>query len=93
MAEIGDVARSSVEGARQQFQEQIDFLRRKLNLPSETWRDIQRAAHDRAFVVAGATKADLLHDLRKAVDQAVHGGLPGLISAGSPGSAAPGPGS
>ena len=74
MAEIGDVARSSVEGARQQFQEQIDFLRRKLNLPSETWRDIQRAAHDRAFVVAGATKADMLHDLRKAVDQAVHGG-------------------
>lgn len=74
MAKIGDVSRSSVEGARQQFQEQIDFLRRKLNLPSETWRDIQRAAHDRAFVVAGATKADLLHDLRKAVDQAVHGG-------------------
>lgn len=74
MADIGDVARSTVDGARQQFQEQIDFLRRKLNLPSESWRDIQSAAHDRAFVVAGATKADLLHDLRKAVDQAVKGG-------------------
>lgn len=72
--EIGDTARSTVDGVRQQFQEQIDFLRRKLNLPSESWRDIQSAAHDRAFVVAGATKADLLHDLRKAVDQAVKGG-------------------
>ncbi len=74
MAEIGNAARSTVDGVRQQFQEQIDFLRRKLNLPSESWRDIQSAAHDRAFVVAGATKADLLHDLRKAVDQAVKGG-------------------
>ena len=74
MADIGNAARSTVDGVRQQFQEQIDFLRRKLNLPSESWRDIQSAAHDRAFVVAGATKADLLHDLRKAVDQAVKGG-------------------
>ena len=74
MAEIGDVARSSVEGERQQFQEQIDFFRRKLNLPTETWRDIQRSAHDRAFMVAGATKADLLADLRKAVGEAVQGG-------------------
>ena len=74
VADIGDAARSTVDGVRQQFQEQIDFLRRKLNLPSESWRDIQSAAHDRAFVVAGATKADLLHDLRKAVDQAVKGG-------------------
>lgn len=74
MAEIGDAARSSVEGARQAFQEQIDFFRRKLNLPSEAWRDIQQAAHDRAFMVSGAAKADLLADLRKAVDQAVQGG-------------------
>lgn len=74
MAELGSVALSTVEGARQQFQEQIEFLRRKLNLPSESWRDIQRAAHDRAFMVAGAAKADLLADLRKAVDQAVQGG-------------------
>ena len=72
--EIGDTARSTVDGTRRQFQEQIDFLRRKLNLPSESWRDIQSAAHDHAFVVAGVTKADLLHDLRKAVDQAVQGG-------------------
>ena len=74
MAEIGDAALSTVKGARQQFQEQIDALRHKLNLPTESWRDVQRAAHDRAFVVAGAAKADLLHDLRLAVDKAVQGG-------------------
>ena len=65
---------AALDGVRQEFAEQIAFFRRKLNLPSETWRDIQRAAHDRAFMVAGAMKADLLADLRKAVDQAVQGG-------------------
>jgi len=74
MAELGTVARESINGARQQFAEQIAFFRRKLNLPSETWRDIERAAHDRAFMVAGAMKADLLLDLRKAVDQSIQGG-------------------
>ncbi len=49
------------------FQEQIDFFRTKLNLPTERWDDIWKGAHDRAFVVAGAMKADLLDDLRKAV--------------------------
>lgn len=67
-------ATETIDGARQQFTEQIDSLRKKLNLPSETWRDIQRGAHDRAFMVAGAMKADLLHDLRGAVDGAVQGG-------------------
>lgn len=47
--------------------EQIDFLRKKLNLPTEHWDDIKRAAHDRAFIVAGAQKADLLADLHQAV--------------------------
>lgn len=67
-------AKEAIDGARQQFTEQVDFLRKKLNLPSETWRDIQRGAHDRAFMVAGAMKADLLHDLRGAVDTALQGG-------------------
>ena len=49
------------------FQEQIDFFRAKLNLPTERWDDIWKGAHDRAFVVAGAMKADLLDDLRRAV--------------------------
>ncbi|WP_052166506.1 phage minor head protein [Methylobacter tundripaludum] len=53
------------------FQEQVDFFRKKLNLPTEHYDDIIGAAHDRAFVVAGAAKADLLNDLRGAVDKAI----------------------
>lgn len=56
------------------FSEQIAFFRRKLNLPTERWTDIWKSAHDRAFVVAGAMSADLLDDLRDAVDGAVAGG-------------------
>lgn len=53
------------------FQEQIDFFRQKLNLPTEHYDDILAEAHNRAFVVAGAMKADLLNDLRGAVDKAI----------------------
>lgn len=53
------------------FKEQLDFFRGKLNLPTERWDDIMLAAHDRAFIVAGAAKADLLHDLRQSVDGAI----------------------
>lgn len=56
------------------FAEQLDFFRRKLNLPSRRWDDIQKSAHDRAFIVAGASRADLLADLRGAVDKAINEG-------------------
>lgn len=56
------------------FAEQLDYFRGKLNLPSDRWDDIQGAAHDRAFIVAGAAKADLLQDLRDAVDKAISQG-------------------
>jgi len=56
------------------FQEQLEFFRQKLNLPTERWDDIQRNAHDRAFVVAGAMKADLIADFKAAIDQAIAGG-------------------
>lgn len=69
-----DAIKVSLDGARQQFQEQIDFFRAKLNLPTERWDEIWQAAHDRAFMVAGAQKADLLNDLRAAVDKSLTGG-------------------
>lgn len=56
------------------FFEQLEFFRKKLNLPSERWDDIKKAAHDRAFIVAGAMKADLVSDLRGAVDKAIEHG-------------------
>jgi len=59
---------------RQPFQEQVNFFRGKLNLPTERWDDIKKSAHDRAFIVAGAAKADLLDDLRDAVDKAIADG-------------------
>jgi len=65
---------ASTAGVIQQFEQQIAFFRAKLNLPSQRWDDIQRSAHDRAFIVAGAQKADLLADLRRAVDQSIRGG-------------------
>lgn len=56
------------------FAEQLDYFRGKLNLPTERWDDILGAAHDRAFIVAGAMQADLLTDLRGAVDRAIADG-------------------
>jgi hypothetical protein len=58
----------------QPFAEQLEFFRHKLNLPTERWDDIERMAHDRAFIVAGAQGADLLEDLRGAMDEAVERG-------------------
>ncbi|MBC7859184.1 MAG: head morphogenesis protein [Burkholderiaceae bacterium] len=52
------------------FDEQIDFFRRKLNLPTERWDDIVKSAHDRVFIVAGAANADLLNDLNGAIRKA-----------------------
>ena len=56
------------------FAEQVDFFRKKINLPTEHWNDLLHEAHDRAFVVAGATKADLLADLNATVSQAIDKG-------------------
>lgn len=61
---------------KQPFAEQVAALRRRTQnlVPTATWRDLLRNEHDRAFVVAGAAKADLLADLAAAVDQAVTAG-------------------
>ena len=56
------------------FQEAIDFFRGKLNLPTRAWDDLRGEVHAKAFTVAGATKADLLADLRGAVDAAIANG-------------------
>lgn len=58
------------------FAEQIAFFRRKLGnlVPTQRWDDLQGAAHDQAFMVAGAMEADLLTDLAAAVDKAISEG-------------------
>lgn len=61
---------------RQPFAEQVAFFRQKLGnlVPTATWRDLMGAQHDRACMVAGAAKADLLADLAAAVDKAITDG-------------------
>lgn len=56
------------------FQEQSEFFRRKLALPSKNWDDLLRDQHDAGFIVAGAMKADLLADLKAAVQKAIDEG-------------------
>lgn len=64
----------AVEGVfRRPFDEQVAFFRNKMGnlVPTERWDDMLREEHDRGFMVAGATKADLLADLTAAVDKAI----------------------
>lgn len=56
------------------FAEQINYFRRKLDLPTESYADIYGAEHDHAFVVAGANRLDLVADFRRAVDKAIADG-------------------
>ncbi|MBI3771421.1 MAG: minor capsid protein [Gammaproteobacteria bacterium] len=56
------------------FQEAIDHFRGKLNLPTEYWDQIAGETNAKAFTVAGATKLDLLKDIRAAVDDAIANG-------------------
>lgn len=68
------MTKATVTGERLPFQEQIDFLRQKVRVPTQTYKDLTQAQHDRAFTVAGAMKADLLADLHNAVQKAVADG-------------------
>jgi Phage Mu protein F like protein len=58
------------------FRSQVAAFRLRLGDLRDTaaWTDIWQAEHDRAFMVAGATKAGILSDLAALVDQAVSQG-------------------
>lgn len=59
------------------FAEQVAFFRAKLGklVPTQFWDDLKKAEHDRAFMVAGAAKADLLQDLAELVDKSISQGI------------------
>lgn len=63
-------------GFRRPFAEQLAAFRLRLGtlVPTARWDDLWQSEHDRAFMVAGATKADLLADLGLAVDRAISEG-------------------
>lgn len=62
---------------RRPFAQQAAFFRGKLGnlVPTARWTDMQRSAHDRGFMVAGAQSADLLAGLAAAVDRAIAEGV------------------
>lgn len=55
------------------FQEQIEFFRGKLNIPTERYTDVWKGEHAKGFMVAGANRDDLLADFRVAVDKTITG--------------------
>jgi hypothetical protein len=61
--------------AKLPFKEAISYFTGKLiNFPTQSWRDMEAQEHDWAFSVAGATKASLLADLRRAVEKSISEG-------------------
>lgn len=63
------------DGFRVAMQEAIDFHRQKVRLPTKGWRDLDGRAHDRAFVIAGATKDAFLSDMHKVVGDVLQDGI------------------
>lgn len=61
----------AVDATSLPFAEQIEFFRRKLNLPTNAWTDIYTREHDHAFVVAGANRDALVQDFRQAVEKVI----------------------
>lgn len=56
------------------FDDGIKFFRQKLNTPTDSWDDVWQSAHNRAFMVAGVTKADMLNDFYTSVNKAISEG-------------------
>lgn len=67
---------TEIDRARLRFEEAIAALQLRTKLKgTRTYRDLSGDEHRRAFAVAGAMKADLLADLRDAVQRAVAEGV------------------
>lgn len=64
----------SIEAKSLPFNEQIDYFRRKINMPTATYLDIYGEAHDYAFAVAGSHTQEIVGDFRKAVDEVIEQG-------------------
>ncbi|MDP0343930.1 phage minor head protein [Glaesserella parasuis] len=56
------------------FSEQIEYFRKKVNIPTATYLDIYGEAHDYAFVVAGAHTQEIIGDFRRAIDDVIERG-------------------
>lgn len=56
------------------FDEAIAFFRSKVRIPTQRWNDLLQEEHDFGFMIAGATKANLLADFQEAIDSAIADG-------------------
>ena len=66
---------TNIDFAGVTFDEALDYLRKKINLPTQTWKDIWHSAHTKAFTIAGAMKEDLLNDFRNSINKAIAEGV------------------
>lgn len=62
------------EWFKQKFQEQIDYFRNKLVIPTKKWEKFTAEQHDIAFTISGLTRGDLLEDAKWLVDKAITNG-------------------
>lgn len=51
--------------------EAIRYFAGKVNIPTQRWTDVWKAAHTRAFMVAGIQAEDMLADIRQALTKAI----------------------
>ena len=67
---------TELDGVSAPFAEQLAFFRRKGKhlVPTKRWDDLQHEQHDFGFMVAGATKAELLADLHREIQDAIEKG-------------------
>ncbi|OHU85489.1 MULTISPECIES: phage minor head protein [Pseudoalteromonas] len=56
------------------FDEAVSHLKQKIQIPTESYKDLLGHIHARAFTVAGATKTQLLDDLYKSVVASIEQG-------------------
>ncbi|ALU41905.1 phage head morphogenesis protein [Pseudoalteromonas rubra] len=61
-------------GHKVQFREAINNFKDKVQIPTESYKDLMGHIHARAFTVAGATKTELLNDLYTDVLKAIEDG-------------------
>lgn len=66
--------KAEVKYGAKPFDEAIAFFRQKLSVPTEHFDDLVGGMHAKGFMVAGAMKAELLTDLRGAVDKSISQG-------------------
>lgn len=56
------------------FEQQVRYFEKKLNLPTHSYLDVLGDEHDYFFMVAGASRNEVLLAFREAVDEAINNG-------------------